>query len=271
MRAFSRKPDAPPACIGVIHLPALPGSPLAERSLAEVLKHALIDAAALLDGGVDGLIVENLGDRPYAAETVDASTIADMTRIGVALAERIAAQPRPVLLGINVLRNDPIAAMSIASAVDADFIRVNVHTGAMVTDQGVITGRARETVALRRRLNSRVRIAADVAVKHASPLGHLDLAQTTRDTALRACADAVLVTGSGTGQPIDDKTLALVRSSVPDHPVWAASGVTPATLAALVSSVDAVVVGTWLHRDSDLAAPVDPQRVAAFMTALHAL
>jgi len=266
MRAFQRQAGAPPALIGVVHLPALPGSPLASMSLQQVLDHACTDAEALMAGGAAGLIVENLGDRPYAAQTVDAATVALMTRIAAAL-RRIVGDG---VLGVNVLRNDPIAAMSVAAAVDADFIRVNVHTGAMVTDQGVITGRARETVALRRRLDAHVRIAADVAVKHASPLGTLDLVQTSRDTALRACADAVLVTGSGTGQPIDPQRLDTVRSAIPTCPVWAASGVTPETAPALIGVIDAAVVGTWLHRDADLQAPLDADRVSRMRDTLNA-
>ncbi|MFT6816573.1 MAG: membrane complex biogenesis BtpA family protein [Myxococcota bacterium] len=259
MNAFEHRPSAAPAFLGVIHLQALPGAPLATGSFSDVLSAAMRDADALLEGGVDGLIVENLGDRPYEATTVDASTIAYMTHLAVRLRDRMDQQ----LLGINILRNDPIAALSIAAAVQADFIRVNVHTGTMVTDQGIISGRARETVALKRRLGVSTRIAADIAVKHASPLGELNLTQTAKDTALRACADAILVTGSGTGQPIDTALVTTVRNAIPHHPIWAASGVTPQTLPALAPLVDAVVVGTWLHADSRLDQPLDVERVRA--------
>lgn len=263
---FARRPGQPPRLLGVVHLPALPGSPLGNAPLAEVLNHAVADATALMQGGADGLIVENLGDRPYAAETVDPWTVAHMTRIATALRDVVGDGA----LGINILRNDPIAALSVASAVDADFIRVNVHTGAMVTDQGVITGRARETIALKRQLGSRARIAADIAVKHASPLGELDLPQTARDTFLRACADALIITGSGTGQPIDVARIDTVRAAVPDAPLWAGSGVTPDTLPALASRCDTLIVGTWLHCDAKLDAPVDVERVRELKQRINA-
>lgn len=265
MGAFEHETGSAPAFIGVIHLRALPGAPLAEGAFSDVLTTALRDADALLEGGVDGIIVENLGDRPYAATTVDASTIAYMTHLAVRLKDHMDGQ----LLGINVLRNDPIAALSIAAAVDADFIRVNVHTGTMVTDQGVISGRARETVALKRRLGASTRIAADIAVKHASPLGALDLSQTAKDTALRACADAVLITGSGTGQPIDTALVDTVKRAIPAHPIWAASGVTPDTLPQLAPLVDAVVVGTWLHAHNRLDLPLDVERVRTMAQHIH--
>ncbi len=157
----------PPRFIGVVHLPPLPGGPRPSPGLDAVIERAVADAETLARGGADGLVVENLGDAPFAAEQVDPYTIAAMTRAVAAV--RVAV---PTLeLGVNVLRNDAAAALSIAAATDASFIRINVHIGAMVTDQGLIQGQARETLLLRRRLAAEVKIVADVLVKHASPLG----------------------------------------------------------------------------------------------------
>ncbi len=101
---------------------------------------------------------------------------------------------RPI--GINVLRNDAKAAMAIATACDIQFIRVNVHIGAAVTDQGIIEGKAFETLRLRKSLNSDVLIFADVAVKHASPLGNRSITEETKDLSERGMADAIIVSGS---------------------------------------------------------------------------
>jgi len=128
-----------PLLVGVVHLLPLPGAPRASAGLRAVETRALRDARALYEGGVDGVIVENLGDAPFTAGRVDAWTVAAMTRL--ALGVRALAPER--MLGINVLRNDALSALAVAEASSADFIRVNVHTGAMVTDQGVITGQAR--------------------------------------------------------------------------------------------------------------------------------
>jgi len=188
---------------------------------------------------------------------VPAYTIAAMTRVVTAIRAAVGDVP----FGVNVLRNDALAALAVASAAGAQWIRVNVHVGAMVTDQGLITGRARETLLERTRLGSGVKIAADVMVKHAVPLGAQDLAQSARDTFHRGGADALIVTGTGTGRPIEMRDLIDVREAVPGAPIIAGSGVTPTTLAALRPWVDALIVGTWLHRDSALAAPVDIERV----------
>ena len=77
-------------------------------------------------------------------------------------------------LGVNVLRNDVAAALGIALACEAAFVRVNVDVGAMLTDQGLIRGARGRDTALAATLGAeQVRIFADVLVKHAVPLGPL--------------------------------------------------------------------------------------------------
>lgn len=236
-----------------MHLPPLPGSPRG-GTLAHALERAVADARTLAENGAHGVIVENLGDAPFAGEQVAPATVAQLTRIALAVREAAPA----LCLGINVLRNDALAALSIAAAVDADFIRINVHTGTMVTDQGVLEGRARRTLLERNRLGVDVRIAADVLVKHAVPLGEPDLADVARDTALRGLADVLIVTGSGTGRPHDPRRVQTVRDAV-DRPVWVGSGVSPSTFDRL--DADGAIVGTYLHHDGMLDHPLDPARV----------
>ena len=93
-------------------------------------------------------------------------------------------------VGVNVLRNDAATALGIAAATGARFVRINVHTGAMVTDQGVIEGRAAETLRERARLGlDHVRVFADVHVKHATPFAGErleDAARMRRSEAARA-------------------------------------------------------------------------------------
>ena len=253
----------PPRFIGVVHLPPLPGGPRPSPGLDAVIERAVADAETLARGGADGLVVENLGDAPFAAEQVDPYTIAAMTRAVAAV--RVAV---PTLeLGVNVLRNDAAAALSIAAATDASFIRINVHIGAMITDQGLIQGQARETLLLRRRLAAEVKIVADVLVKHASPLGSPSLEDAARDTAERGLADVLVVTGSGTGQPTDPNDLRRVHQVAPDTPVWVGSGLTPETVQRF-DRLDGAIVGTWLHRDGILDHPLELARVEAMRGAL---
>ena len=180
-----------------------------------------------------------------------------------------AKRPSRPPLGINVLRNDACAALSIASAVVAAFIRVNVLSGVMATDQGIIEGKARELLLLRQRLGAHdVGIAADVLVKHAAPLGTPDLPDAARDAFHRAGADALIVTGSGTGRPTSTTDLEQVRAAVPQAPLWLGSGLTAESAASVRHTLDGAIVGTWLHADGDLDKPLDVDRVRAMRAAL---
>ena len=124
----------------MVHLLPLPGAPDWDGSMERVLAAAVQDATALAEGGVDGIMVENYGDAPFLPGPVPAHTIAALTN---AVLEVRRAVRLPV--GVNVLRNDAAAAIGICAATGASFVRINVHTGAMLTDQGWIEGAAHET------------------------------------------------------------------------------------------------------------------------------
>jgi membrane complex biogenesis BtpA family protein len=246
------------AVIGVVHLPPLPGSPRPGPPRQALIDRALADAEALAAGGAAGCVIENLGDAPFSASTVEPHVVAHMAVIAVAIAQRFGDRLR---IGVNVLRNAGLEALGIASAIQADFIRVNVLSGAMVTDQGIIQGQARELMLYRRRLGHPCQVAADVLVKHASPIGELDIQQAARDTFHRGGADVLIVTGAGTGLAADPQRLASARQAVPGAPLWLGSGLTPDNAAAYRPHCDAAIVGTWLHRDADLSQPLEAARV----------
>src|SRR5687768_13732115 len=158
--------------IGMVHLLPLPGAPRWGGSMDAVVERALADAAALEAVGLDGLLVENFLDVPFFPDSVPAETLGAVT---VCVREVVRASHLPV--GVNLLRNDAQGALCVAFATGARFIRVNVHTGLMATDQGLIPGRAHETLRLRSRLGADVAIFADVWVKHATPFPGSELEQ----------------------------------------------------------------------------------------------
>lgn len=249
------------ALIGVVHLAALPGSPSAQLSMADITERALADAEAYLANGMDGVIIENFGDAPFFPSRVEGHTIAQMTLVAAAVRERFPNAP----LGINVLRNDARAALAIAATVGAQFIRVNIHTGAMLTDQGVIEGAAFDTLRYRATLNSDIHIWADIAVKHAAPLAPVTLRDSARDTYLRGKADALILTGAATGAATDPDEIRSVRQAVPAAPLYIGSGVSERTIADTLSYADGAIVGTALKKDAIVHNPVDAQRVRALV------
>ncbi len=253
-----------PSLVGVIHLRALPESPRYDGDLAGVVASAARDARALAAAGFDGIVVENFGDAPFVPDRVAPITVAAMT--ACALAVRAAAPG--VALGINVLRNDAEAALAVAVACGAEMIRINVHTGARVTDQGLIEGRAHLTLRQRRALGAeRVALLCDVDVKHSAALAARPIGEEAHDLAARGLADAVLVTGSGTGRGADRGDLAAVLAAV-HVPVLVASGVTVETLAD-VRAAHGVIVGSCLRASGRAGDEVDGEIARRFAEAFR--
>jgi hypothetical protein len=253
-----------PSLIGVVHLPALPGSPRFEGDLGAITAAAARDAATLAEAGFDGVVVENFGDVPFHPGVVPPITVAAMT--ACAIAARAAAPG--IALGINVLRNDADAALAVAVASGADLARINVHIGARVTDQGILEGRAHETLRRRRELGAeRVRLLCDVDVKHSAPLGARAIGEEAHDLAERGLADAVLVTGSGTGRPAAGRDLDEVIAAV-RVPVLVASGVTLDTLAD-AARAHGVIVGSSLRVGGRAGGPVDRELARRFAAAFR--
>jgi uncharacterized protein len=257
-------PDRKPL-IGMVHLLPLPGSPRWGGSVDEVLARARADAGALVEGGLDGILVENFLDAPFFGEEVPPETVAAMTR---AAAVVVACSRVPV--GVNVLRNDARSALGVAVAVGAAFVRVNVHVGTMWTDQGVLEGRAAMTLRARAALGAQVAILADVLVKHATPPAGLTVEAAAADTWSRGLADALVVSGVGTGRETDLDRVARARAGAPDAPVLVGSGVTPGTVARVLQVADGAIVGSALSRDGRAGLGVDPARVRALVRARDA-
>ncbi len=254
-----------PTLYGVVHLRALPGSPNYAGDISAIAAACARDANALSDAGFDAVIVENYGDIPFVPGAVSPVTVAAMTRC--CLAARVAA---PTLaLGINVLRNDAEAALAVALATSASFIRVNVHIGARLTDQGVVQGRAHETLRLRRSLGlDHVKLLCDVDVKHSAPLAARPLAEEVDDLVHRGGADAVLVTGTGTGRGVNLRDFdEVVRSTT--APVIVASGATMQTLPSL-RRAHGVIVGSALRVDGKAGGPIDVATAKRFADAFFA-
>lgn len=252
-----------PRLIGMVHLGPLPGSPRFAGDLADILAAAGRDATALAAAGFDALMVENFGDAPFFADDVPKVTIAAMTR---AVAE-VAAIGLPV--GVNVLRNDALGALAVAAATGAAFIRVNVLSGVMHTDQGTITGRAAELSRARRALAPEVTVFADVFVKHATPPSGLEVEQAAIDLWERAGADAIVVSGTGTGRPVDADRLARVAAAVPAAPRYIGSGATEGDARRLLDTCTGLIVGSAVKAGGRTTAPVDPERARAFVAAVR--
>lgn len=252
--------------IGMLHLPALPGSPRSSLPLPAIVKQTLDDAELLAENGFHGLMLENFGDSPFFPQRVPAITVAAMTHVASEVCRRF-----DLPLGINVLRNDGRSALAIAAAVGGSFIRVNVLCGARVTDQGVIEGIAHDLLRDRQALGAgNVAIFADVDVKHSAPLAPRPMAEEARETAERGGADALVVTGVATGSAPDLSAVTAARSAAENTPVLLGSGVSPENFGALYTQADGFIIGSALKRNGLAENAVDPARAKRFADAMRA-
>ena len=251
--------------IGVVHLQPLPGSPRWRGDLETVIDFAVNDARAYERGGAHALFIENFGDVPFTKGCVAPETIAAMAAAGRAVR---AAVKLPI--GFNVLRNDARAALALCAVCGGEFIRVNVHTGAMLTDQGLIEGNAYETLRYRQRICPSTQIFADVHVKHAVPLGNSTIEDAARDTVERGMVNALIVSGAGTGLEADLADVERVRRTCPATKVLLGSGVRLENIRDFLPIADGFIVGSSLKLNGRLSNPVDARRVAALAKTLRA-
>lgn len=249
--------------VGMIHLPPLPGSvPHRGESMDEILEFALADAGRLVEGGVDGLIVENMWDLPYhVGLDVPPEEIAAQA---VAAKEVVANVDVPV--GINVIHNGWRAELGIAVASGASFVRICLLTGAMVWDTGEIDhGVATRLLQLRKSMGAEeIKIFADIHKKHAVMFPGIGL-ETHAEWTDFFMADALIVTGTMTGSPPSAEDLRRVKQHVPQRPLLVGSGLTPENARDFFEFADGAIVGTYFKEKGVTQNPVDGSRVKKLM------
>ena len=86
----------------------------------------------------------------------------------------------------------------------------------------------------------------------------------------RALADALLVTGQGTGFAVDLAKLSDVRRAVPEATLLVASGATAGAQTTLAGACDGVIVGSALRASGIAGGAIDVARAASFAAAFRA-
>ncbi len=252
----------PRPVIAMAHFPPLPGSPLydADGGVAEIERHVANDLAALVDGGVDGILFCNEGDRPYTTHA-DPATLAVMARVVGRLTAGLGLP-----YGVDILW-DPKSTLALAAATGAGFVR-EVFTGVYPSDMGIWDTSVGESLRYRRQIGAvGVRLFFNINAEFAGTFDRRPLPEIARSVVFSSLADAVCVSGPMTGEPVAMAELAAVKKTLPDVPVIANTGVRENTVAQILEVADAVIVGTALKVDGKTFNPVDGARVRSFMRA----
>lgn len=255
----------PKPVIGMVHLWPMPGAPgYAGYDMDTIIDQAVRDAHALVEGGVDGLIVENMWDIPFrAGPHIQPESIA-----AHAVAARAVKQAVDLPLGINLVHNGGVALLGIAIAAGASFIRVCMFTGAGVWDAGSWDeGCAADLMRRRAELHAEhIKILADVDKKHSVRFPGIDLATHIEWTRFFG-ADALIVSGRMTGDAPDIGKVREARALAGDRPLLIGSGADERNIAAFMAVADGVIVGSSVKRDGRIENPVDGERVRRFVAA----
>lgn len=251
--------------IGVIHLPALPGSPHYRGApLDEICDFAVEEANGYLEGGCHGLIVENHWDIPFPKpgehgyETAAAmAVVTDRVRRGTART-----------VGVSVLSNAAECSIASAWSGGAGFVRVNQWANAYVANEGIIEGQAAHATRYRSRIGANpVKVFADVHVKHGAHAIVADrtLAEQTEDAEFFD-ADVLIATGSRTGDAAALDEVEGIMSNT-TLPVVIGSGITAGNVGDLLPACNGVIVASSVKDNGRWWGRVDTAKVRALTAA----
>lgn len=256
----------PKPVIGMIHLWPLPGSPgYTGYGIDGILDNAKRDAEALLAGGVDGLMVENMWDAPYrVGSDVDPEAMTAQAVAGRAIVEMT---DKPV--GINVVHNGGLVTLAIALAAGAQFMRVCILTGSRLWDTGEIDhGCGADLLRKRKELHAEhIKLFCDVDKKHSLPFPGLDLETHIEWTEFYR-PDALIVSGRMTGASPKLEKVRQAREYA-TRPILMGSGTTAANVADFLKYADGAIVGSSLKIDDVMENPVDVETVKRYMAAVR--
>ncbi|HTV70410.1 MAG TPA: BtpA/SgcQ family protein [Rhizobiaceae bacterium] len=262
---FRRVFGAKKPVIGMVHLGALPGTPLydAKGGLTALLEGARKDLDALQTAGFDAVMFGNENDRPYEF-SVDTASTATMAFVIGQLRDAI-----KIPFGVNVLW-DPMSSVALAAATGASFVR-EIFTGTYASDMGPWTPDAGKAMRYRGRLGrSDLAMLFNVSAEFAHSLDQRSLPDRARSAVFSSIPDAVLVSGQITGEAAELSDLEAVKKVLPLTPVMANTGVKHATVVDVLKIADGCIVGSSLKVDGNTWNAVDPARASEFMRLVRA-
>lgn len=242
-----------PVLIGMIHLPPIsPHKFSSNYSIQDVVAYAVNEGEKLEKAGFDGFIVENYMDYPFSVKVKDAYTLGFFSIVAYELRKQF---PK-MQLGINILRNSGVEAVEISCLVGADFIRVNAYLEPIHAPEGHLEPIARQIWEKKKLLNCHVKIFSDINVKHSKPI--MSFQEAVRDTCTRGLVDAIILTGTATGQPPDPSLAIVARKNCRRNvKIFIGSGISLDNIGLFVDIVDGFIIGTAIKQDKITTNPID--------------
>lgn len=253
--------------IGMVHVDALPGTPMNSKPIQSIIKQAIEEALVLQSAGVDAILIENMHDVPYLKKIVGPEIVACLTTVAVEIRRRI-----HLPMGIQILAAANQEALAVAQASNLDFIRAEGFVFAHVADEGYLDSCAGELLRYRKLIGAEhIRIFTDVQKKHSSHAITSDLSLKDHvETAAYFRSDGIIITGTSTGKEalIDDVKTAQQNT---DLPVIVGSGITAGNIDNYWDLADGFIVGSSFKFEGNWKNLVSDERVKTFMNKVKEL
>ncbi|BBB47656.1 hypothetical protein Pelsub_P0883 [Pelolinea submarina] len=243
----------------VVGIQALPGTTLNTLPFKKILKTAVSEAQMLYEAGIRNILLQNVNDLPMYVH-VGANIISYMTVIGYAIRE---ALPSDCVLGVSVLRDDADAMVSIASAIEADYIRPKAYVGAVVGVDGVHAGCIDQVLEMRYKLKCDVQIWPDIHDRSSSPLGNVSLLDACQQAVSQGLADALIIAGKDFAESTEK--MRLVKENLPDQYVFLGGGANAKNLAQVYEFADGIFVASCLKDTGNMTGKLDQGKLEQFM------
>lgn len=237
--------------IGMIHLPRL--SLGTNWTLNQLIDYAITEVKKLEESNFNAAMIENFGDAPFQKTHVSDNVLIKLAIIAKKLREKT-----NLSLGINILRNASLQAFNIAHETSMNFIRSNVWEGAYVTDQGIIQGIAEKVIHQKNILNSKVKVFADIHVKHGYSLGNFDILESAENALYRGKADNIIVTGKSTGKEANLEEVKLLNDQ--DIKPIIGSGLNQSNIKLYEKFISGAIVGTSIKQNNIVTNPIDLEK-----------
>ena len=243
----------------VVGIQALPGTTQNTKPFKQILKNAVEEAHMLYDAGIRNIMIQNVNDLPMRVH-VAPYVVSYMSIIGYAIRE---ALPDDCVMGVSVLRDDADAMVSIASAIEADYIRPKTYIGAVVGTDGIHAGIVDAVLEMRYRLKCDVQIWPDIHDRSTSPLGGVTLLDACQQAISQGLADALIITGKDFEE--SKKKINTVKEDLPDSYVFLGGGANMDNLEQVYNTADGAFVASCLKESGNMAGNLDQNRLNKFM------
>ena len=246
--------------IGMVHLRALPGTPLNKLNIEQITQIAIEETEIYMKYDIDAIIVENMFDVPYLNREVGPEIVSIIAVICSKIKQMF---KKPV--GIQILGGCNKYSLAAAYASGCDFIRAEGFVFSHIGDEGFMNSDAGELLRYRKSIGAdNIKVFTDIKKKHSSHSITSDLSiEVISQNAEFFLSDGIIVTGSCTGKEASIEEIINVKKSV-KIPVLIGSGLTALNIENYISLCDGFIIGSYFKKEGIWSNEIDEERLLKF-------